>query len=78
MTKSLVTETFDSIMKIDVPCRILLTGTPMHLTVGDWVVQTEWLFAQVPDENELDHHCPLPLNSVIVDTKRGDIMLEEA
>ena len=65
-------------MKIDVPCRIQLAGTPIHHTVGDWVVQTEWLFTQVTDENELDHHGPLPLNSLIADTKRGDITLEEA
>jgi len=40
-----VTQTFDSLLKIDVPCRIQLTGTPMHHTVGDCVVQTQWLFA---------------------------------
>ena len=50
----------------------------MHHTVGNWVVQTEWLFAEVTDENELDYHGPLPLNSVIADAKRGDMTLEEA
>ena len=78
MAKSRATQTFDSLMQIDVPCRIQLTGTPMHHTVGDWVVQTEWLFAQVTDENELEHHGPLPLSSVIAEAKRGDITLEEA
>ena len=78
MAKSRATQTFNSLMKIDVPCRIQLTGTPMHHTVGDWVMQTEWLFAQVTDENELEYHCPLPLNSVIAEEKRGDITLEEA
>ena len=65
-------------MQIDVPCRIQLTGTPMHHIVGDWVVQTEWLFAQVPDQNELEHHGPLPLSPVISEAKREDITLEEA
>jgi hypothetical protein len=78
MAKSRATQTFDSLMKIDVPCRIQLTGTPMHHTVGDWVVQTEWLFAQVTDEDEMEHHGPRPLNSVIADAKREDITLEEA
>ena len=50
----------------------------MHQTVGDRVVQTEWLFTQVTDVNELDLHGPLPLNSGIADAKRGDITLEEA
>ena len=76
MVKFRATQTFDSLIKIDIPCRIQLPGTPMHHTVGYWVVQTEWLFAQVTDENELDHPGPLPLNSVIADAKRGDIMLE--
>lgn len=49
----------------------------MHHRVGDWVVQTEWQFALVPDANELDHQAPLPLDSVIVDSKRRDIMVEE-
>jgi len=49
MGKSRVIQTFDSLMKIDVPCQIQLTGTPMHHTVGDGVVQSEWLFAQVTD-----------------------------
>ena len=30
------------------------------------------------DKDELDHHSPLPLNSVIADAKGGDITLEEA
>jgi len=76
--KSRVTETFDSLMKIDVPCRIQPTGTPMHHTVGDWVVQTEWLFAQVTDQAELDSHGPRPLDSAIADAKRENITLEEA
>ena len=62
LAKSLATQTFESLMKIDVPCRIQLTGTTMHHIVGDWVVQTEWLFAQVTDENELKHHSPVPLH----------------
>ena len=78
MAKSGATQTCDSLMKIDVPCQIQLKGTPMHHTVGDWVVQTEWLFAQVTDENQLDHNGPLPLNSEIADATRGDITLEEA
>ena len=41
MAKSQATQTFDSLMQIDVPCWIQLTGTPMHHTVGDWVVQTQ-------------------------------------
>ena len=65
-------------MQINDPCRIQLRGTLMHHTVGDWVVQTEWLFAQVTDENELEHHGPLPLSSVIADAKHGEITLEEA
>ena len=50
----------------------------MHHTVGDWVVQTELLLAQVTDKNELDHHGPLSLSSVIAKAKGGDITLEEA
>ena len=63
-------------MQIDFPCRIQLTGTLIHHTVGDWVGQTEWLFAQVTNENELEHHVPLPLSSVIAEAKHGDITLE--
>ena len=65
-------------MQIDVPYRMQLTGTPMHHTVGDWVVQTDWLFTQVTDQNELEHHGPLLLSSVIVEAKHEDITLEEA
>jgi len=76
--KSRTSQTFDALMKIDVPCRIQLTGTPMHHTVGDWVVQSEWLFSQVTDQNELDNHGPRQLDSVIARAKRGHITLEEA
>jgi len=78
MAKSRTSQTFDALMKIDVPCRIQLTGTPMHHTVGDWVVQSEWLFAQVTDQNELNNHGPRQLGSVIVRARRGSITLEEA
>ena len=50
----------------------------MHHTVGDWAVLTEWLFTQVPDEDQLKHHSPLPLSLVIVEVKRGEITLEKA
>jgi len=50
----------------------------MHHTVGDWVVPTEWLFAQVTDKDELEHYGPCPLNSVIAEAKPEDITLEEA
>jgi len=76
--KSQVTQTFDSLMKIDVPCRIQLTGTPMYHMGGDWVVQTEWLFAQVTDQDELDSHGLRPLDSAIAEAKRENITLEEA
>ena len=56
-------------MQIDVSCQIQLTGTPIHHTVGDWVVQIEWLFAQITDENELEHYGHLPLSSVIAEVK---------
>ena len=65
-------------MKIDVPCRIQLTGTPMHHTVGDWVVQTEWLFVQVADQDEMDNHGPRPLDSVVAEVKHENITMEEA
>ncbi|KAG0632751.1 P-loop containing nucleoside triphosphate hydrolase protein [Tuber brumale] len=68
MAKSCATQTFDSLMEIDVPCRIQLTGTPMHHTVGDWVPQTECLFTQVTDQDELDSHCLRPLDSAITET----------
>ena len=48
----------------------------MHHTVSDWVVLTEWLFALVTDDNELDHHHLIPLSTVIADAKREDITLE--
>jgi len=76
--KSRVTQTFDSLLKIDVPCQIQLTGTPMHHMVGDWVVQTEWLFAQVTEQAELDSHGPRSLDSTIAEPKRENITLEEA
>jgi hypothetical protein len=76
--KSRATKTFDSLMKIDVPCRIQLTGTPMHHTVGDWVVQTEWLFVQVADQDEMDNHGPRPLDSVVAEVKHENITMEEA
>jgi hypothetical protein len=41
-------------------------------------VQTEWLFAQGTDEDEMEHHGSRPLNSVIADAMREDITLEEA
>jgi len=50
----------------------------MHHTVGDWVVQTEWLFAQVTNEDELDSHGPCPLDSAIAVAKRDNTTLEEA
>ena len=50
----------------------------MHHTVGDWVVQTEWLFAQVTDQDELDSHGPHPLDSAIAEAKRENLTLEEA
>ncbi|CUS07052.1 unnamed protein product [Tuber aestivum] len=78
MAKSRATQTFDSLMEIDVPCRIQLTGTPMHHTVGDWVPQTEWLFAQVTDQDELDSHGPRLLDSAIIEAKRENITLEQA
>ncbi|CUS10220.1 unnamed protein product [Tuber aestivum] len=78
MAKSRTTQTFDSLMKMDVPCRIQLTGTPMHHTVDDWVPQTEWLFSQVTDQDELNSYGPRPLDSAITGAKRGNITLEEA
>jgi len=78
MVKSPVTQIFDSLMKIDVRCRIQLTGTPMHHTAGDWVVQTEWLFAQVTDQDELDSYHPRRLHSTIAKVKRENRTLEEA
>jgi len=50
----------------------------MQHTVGHWVVQTEWLFAQVTDQDELDSHGPRPLDSAIAEAKRENITLEEA
>ena len=50
----------------------------MHKMVGDWCMQTEWLFAQIIYEDELEHHGPLALNLGIVEPKHKDIMLEEA
>src|SRR5207253_11418244 len=76
--KSRAIKTFDFQIKIDVPCQILLTGTPMHHTVGDWVVQTESLLIQVADQDEIDNHGPCPLDSVVAETKYNNIMMEEA
>jgi len=76
--KSRVTQTFESLMKIDVPCGIPLTGTPIHLTVGDWVVQPKWLFTQVTDHDQFDSHSPRPLDSGIAQAMRENITLEEA
>jgi len=50
----------------------------MYHTVGDWVVQTEWQFAQVTDQNEPDSHGLHPLDSAIAEAKRNNITLEEA
>jgi len=49
----------------------------MHHTVGDWVVQTEWLFAQVTDQDELDSHSLRPLDSAIAGAKRANIPWQE-
>jgi len=76
--KSRVIQTFDSLMKIDVPCQIQLRGTPMQHIVGDWVVQTEWLFAQVTDQDELDRHGLCLLDFAIAEAQRENITLEEA
>jgi len=76
--KSWVTQTFDSLMKIDVPCCIQLTRTPIHDMVGDWVVQTQWLFTQVTDEDEHDSHGPRPLDPAIAEANCENTTLEEA
>jgi len=49
----------------------------MHHTVGDWVVQTEWLFTQITDQDELNCHSPRPLHSAIGEAKRENITFEE-
>jgi len=56
-------------MKIDAPCRIQLTETPILHPVCDRVVQAEWLFAQVRAENKLENQSSSQLNSVIAETK---------
>jgi len=50
----------------------------MHHTLGDLVVQREWLFAQVTEEDERENHRPGPLISVIAMAKHEHIRLEEA
>ena len=48
---------YAAVMKLDAPYRIQLTVTPMHHTVADMVVQSQWLFAQ--DEGDgLAKHGP--------------------
>jgi len=50
----------------------------MHHTVGDWVIQTEWLFTHITDQDELDSHGLRPLDSTIAEVKSENITLEEA
>jgi len=49
----------------------------MHNTVGDWLVKTEWLFAQVTDYEKLDSHGLCPLDSAIAETERKNTTLEK-
>jgi len=65
-------------MNIFAPCYIQLMGTEMHHTIGDWVVPTVWLFAQITDEHKLEHQRPCPLKWVIVEMKCEDFTLERA
>jgi len=59
-------------MKLDAPYRIQLTGTPMHHTVADMVVQSQWLFAQNEGDG-LAKHGPERLAKAVNDAKReGD------
>ncbi|KAG0638241.1 hypothetical protein HOY80DRAFT_1079619 [Tuber brumale] len=78
MAKSPATQTYHSLMEIDLICRIQLTRTLMHHRDGDWVPQTEWMFAQVIDQGELDSDSLQLLDLAITEAKRENITLEQA
>lgn len=69
---------YRALRRIDVRGKIQLTGTPMYHDVNSWVVQTEWLFANVEDEAVLEVQGPQALRNVIADAKKGHLTMEAA
>ena len=43
------TKIFEALMNADVHGRFQLTGTPMYSSIQSWIIQTDWLFADVGD-----------------------------
>src|SRR5262249_20684701 len=57
----------------DCPLRIQLMGTPLHLTLKDWIGQAQWLFAGENDDGGLVDVPP----EVSERQKHGKVALED-
>jgi hypothetical protein len=68
---------YRALMGMDVRGKFQLTGTPMYHNVNSWVVQADWLFAQVDEEARL-RQGPERLRDVLASARTGEISLEEA
>src|ERR1700710_2039398 len=64
-------------MGMDVRGKFQLTGTPMYHNVKSWVVQADWLFAQVDEETRL-RQGPERLTDVLASARTREISLEDA
>ena len=61
---------FEAMTVLDAPYRIQLTGTLMHHSIDDWVIQTRWLFSQCKSDKVADHG-PRRLHNIVNKVKRG-------
>jgi hypothetical protein len=76
--KSRKTLGFQSLIAMDCLFRIQMTGTPMHHTVRDWVVQAEWLHVKTRNPELLSEHGYSCMEEICNDVKKEGDFGEEA
>jgi SNF2 family DNA or RNA helicase len=53
------------------PLRMLLSGTPIHNRIYDWIHQLDWAMDEVPDDDWLHAHGPLAMRAAVKRAKRS-------
>lgn len=66
------TEQFRTLMGLDCPYRVQLTGTPIFHGMQDWIVMTQWLQVQVKTVEMLDKHGARAMQLAYDASRNGD------
>ena len=72
LSKTSDSRTFDSLRQMNCAYRVLLTGTPVHHKVLDWVTQAQWMIGRDHGPRTPQRwwdHCPIEMKRKVVDLR---------